>query len=107
MIWMRFVEDTQVEGRFFPRGAEVEVIAAGAIAIVPPDPAAHATMCAVSMKRLVALKAFRVLLLNREAGLAGALVRLGIDEADVRASIERRSPACEVLEVSEVSGDQV
>lgn len=97
--WMRFVEDTQADGRFFPNGAEVEVIDAGAHALVLPDIRTHTTLCAVPIKRLVALKSFRVALVNRQVGLADTQIRLGVDEADVRAAIERRAPQCEVLGV--------
>ena len=97
--WMRFVEDTQAEGRFFPRGAEVEAIDAGAHALVLPDAKSYASLCAVPRKRLVVLKSFRVVLLNRQVGLADTQIRLGVDEADVRAALQRRAPQCEVLDV--------
>jgi hypothetical protein len=104
---MRFFEDTQVDGRFFPKGAEVEVVPAGANALVLPDTDAYTTICAVPVKSLVPLKPFRVLLLNRLAGIGDAQIRLGTDEADVRSSIERRAPDCEVLEVEELPGSAV
>jgi len=65
---MRFVEDTQVDWRFFPKGAEVQSIHAGSHALVLPDTQAHTTICAIPLGSLVALKPFRMLLANRIVG---------------------------------------
>ena len=105
--WMRFVEDTQADGRFFPKGAELEVVDAGAHALVLPDTEAHTTLCAVSMKSLVAVKPFRVVLLNRVVGLADTQIRFGTDEADVRAIIALRAPDCDVLELAQASSNDL
>ncbi len=99
--WMRFVEDTQVPGRFFPKGAEVKMIHAGDDALLPPDTVAHTTLYAVPMRNLVRLRVFRVLLQNRVAGLEDTQIRRATDEADVRAIVARRAPDCEVLGVEE------
>lgn len=100
--WMRFVEDTQVGGRFFPKGAEVQVIQAGDDVLLPPDTGAHTTLCAVPARNLVRLRAFRVLLQNRVVGLADTQIRRARDEAEVRAIAARRAPDCEVLDIEEL-----
>jgi len=50
---MQFLQDTQVEGRLFPRGAQVKIVKAGTLALVLPDPGVYTTLCAVrtAMKR--------------------------------------------------------
>lgn len=99
LYWMRFVEDTQVGGRFFPKGAEVKVIPAGDDALLPPDTSAHTTLCALPRRNLVRLQVFRVLLQNRFVGLEDLQIRRATDEAELRALLARRAPDCEVLSI--------
>lgn len=49
---MQVLKNTQVEGRFFPRGSRVRAIEAGDSCLVLPDPDAHTTLCAVPTKSL-------------------------------------------------------
>ncbi|MGJ7494388.1 phospholipase D-like domain-containing protein [Variovorax sp. RT4R15] len=48
---MQLLQDTQAEGRLFPRGAQVQIVKAGTRALLRPDPRAHTTLCAVVLKR--------------------------------------------------------
>ncbi|RUF23371.1 hypothetical protein IPC1132_25470 [Pseudomonas aeruginosa] len=100
---MQILRDTQVEGRFFPRGARVRVIDAGDRCLVLPDPEAHTTLCAVPTKNLARLKLFRVVLVNHQVGLVDEQTRWGLDADDVRSSIARGAPDCEILELDEAS----
>lgn len=97
--WMRFVEDTQVAGRFFPKGAEVRVIQADGDVLLPPDTGAHTTLCALPMRNLVRLQVFRVLLQNRFVGLEDLQIRRATDEAELRAFLARRVPDCAVVSI--------
>lgn len=99
---MRFVADTQVDGRFFPRGAEVQTIAAGDLALVLPDPRAHTTLCAVPARNLVPLTQFRVVLVNRRYGLCAEQFRWAVDAEEVRAVIDRHTPDCWIVELDPV-----
>lgn len=102
LSWMRFVEDTQVAGRFFPKGAEVRVIQAGGDVLLPPDTSAHTTLCALPMRNLVRLQVFRVSLQNRLVGLEDSQIRRATDEAEVRALLARRAPDCEIVSIEAV-----
>lgn len=100
---MQFLRDTQVEGRFFPRGSRVQVIKAGDSCLLPPDPDAHTTLCTVPTKNLAQLTLFRVVLVNRRVGLIDEQERWGLDTDDVRSSIAQSAPDCEILELDEAS----
>lgn len=100
---MQVVRDTQVAGRFFPRGAHVRVIHAGDTCLVLPDPDAHTTLCAVPTKNLARLTLFRVVLVNHEVGLVDVQKRWGLDAHDVRSTIAQCAPDCEILELDEAS----
>lgn len=100
---MQVLWDTQSEGRFFPRGSRVQVIEAGDSSLVPPDPDAHTTLCAVPTKNLARLTLFRVVLVNHRVGLMDEQERWGLDADDVRSSIARSAPDCEILELDEAS----
>jgi len=100
---MRFLLDTQVDGRFFSRGSHVKVLSAGDSCIVLPDPGAHTTMCAVPAKNLALLRLFRVVLVNHRVGLMDEQERWGLDADDVRSDIACSAPDCEVLELTEAS----
>lgn len=102
---MRFLTDTQAGGRFFPRGAEVQVIQAGSSALIEPDPDAFTTLCAVPLRNLVALRRYRVVLENEEVGLVGEREMFGIDEDDVRACLATQAPQCMILLVEVWGGD--
>ena len=99
---MQFLEDTQVEGRFFPRGAQVQVIDAGSTALVLPDSDAHTTLCAVPLKNLVRLKRFRVLLANYQVGLMDDQERWGLNADDIKSTLARCAPDCEIVTLDEV-----
>ncbi|QET31270.1 hypothetical protein L0Z11_04575 [Burkholderia multivorans] len=100
---MQVLSDIQVEGRFFPRGSRVQVIEAGDSSLVLPDPDAHTTLCAVPTKNLARLTLFRVVLVNHRVGLMDEQERWGLDADDVRSSIARSAPDCEILELNEAS----
>ena len=100
---MQFLRDTQVEGRLFPQGARVRVINAGDSCLVLPDPEAHTTLCAVPTKNLARLTLFRVVLVNHQVGLFDEQERWGLDATDIRSSIARSAPDCEILDLDEVS----
>lgn len=101
---MQFVQDTQAQGRFFPRGARVQAIAAGSTSLVLPDPEAHTTLCAVPARNLVRLQLFRVLLVNRCVGLADAQLRWGLDADEVLSTLAQGAPDCEVIGLERVMG---
>lgn len=94
---MRFLVDTQAEGRFFPRGAEVQVIQVGSSGLITPDSAAFTTLCAVPLRNLVALQRFRVVLENDEVGLICEREIFGIDENDVQEHLAKQAPQCVML----------
>jgi hypothetical protein len=96
---MRFLGDTQVEGRFFPKGALVQALPAGDMALVLPDPVAHTTLCAVPVRSLVPLQRFRIVLVNHRVGLMDEQFRWAIDADDVRAAIDHTAPDCEIVAV--------
>lgn len=96
---MRFLRDTQVEGRFFPQGAQVQTLAAGDMALVLPDPGTHTTLCAVPAKNLAPLKQFRVVLINRRVGLLAEQLRWAVDADDLRSAIDHTAPDCEIVEL--------
>lgn len=100
-LMMQVLEDTQVEGRFFPRGCRVQVIRAGDSCLVLPVPDAHTTLCAVPTKKLAQLTLFRVTLVNHRVGLMDTQERWGLDADDVRSSIAQCAPDCEILELDE------
>lgn len=99
---MRFLKDTQVEGRFFPRGSEVQTIAAGDLALVLPDSRAHTTLCAVPARNLVRLKRFRVVLVNRRVGLMAEQIRWAIDAEEIQSSIDTEAPDCGIVELDQL-----
>jgi len=94
---MRFLRDTQVEGRFFPRGVQVQALAAGDMALVLPDPGAHTTLCAVPARNLALLQPFRIVLINRRVGLMDEQIRWAVDAEDVRSAIDSAAPDCEIV----------
>lgn len=96
---MRFLCDTQVEGRFFPKWAQVQALPAGDMALVLPDPVAHTTLCAVPIRNLVPLQRFRIVLVNRRVGLMDEQFRWAIDAGDARAAIDHTAPDCEIVEL--------
>ncbi len=96
---MRFLRDTQVEGRFFPQGAQVQTLAAGDMALVLPDPGMHTTLCAVPAKNLARLKQFRVVLINRRIGLLAEQLRWAVDADDLKSAIDQNAPDCEIVEL--------
>lgn len=98
---MQFLEDTQVEGRFFPRGAQVQMINAGDTALVLPDSSAHTTLCAVPAKNMVRLRRFRVVLANYQVGLTDDQERWGLDADDVKSVLARFAPNCEIVTLDE------
>jgi len=100
---MQVLKNTQVEGRFFPRGSRVRAIEAGDSCLVLPDPDAHTTLCAVPTKNLARLTLFRVVLVNHRVGLMDEQERWGLDTNDVRSRIARSAPDCEILELDEVA----
>jgi hypothetical protein len=81
---MQVLRDTQSEGRFFPRDGRIQVIEAGDSSLVLPDPDAHTTF-------------------NHLVGLMDEQERWGLDADDVRSSIARSAPDCEILELDEAS----
>lgn len=95
----RFLRDTQVEGRFFPQGAQVQTFAVGDMALVLPDPAALTTLCAVPTRYLAPLKHFRIVLVNRRVGLLSEQSRWAVDVDDLQSAINRTAPDCEIVEV--------
>lgn len=99
---MRVVKDTQVDGRFFPRGAHVRVIHAGDSCLVLPDPDAHTTLCAVPRANLVPLMCFRVVQINHRVGLVDVQERWGLDADEVHDSVTRSAPDCEIVELHQV-----
>ncbi len=101
---MRFLLDTQVEGRFFPQGSQVQTLPAGDMALVLPDPGTHTTLCAVPAKNLARLKRFRVVLVNHRVGLLDEQFRWAIDVDDVKSIIDRSAPDCEIVELDQVDG---
>jgi hypothetical protein len=100
---MQVLRDTQVEGRFFPRGSRVRVIDAGDSCLVLPDPDAYTTLCAVPAKNLARLTLFRVVLINHRVGLIDEQECWGLDADDIFSSIARCAPDCEILELDEAS----
>lgn len=96
---MRFLTDTQVDGRFFPRGAEVQAIAAGDLALVLPDLRAHTALCAVPARNLTPLTQFRVLLVNRRYGLMAEQFRWAVDADEIRAFVDKNTPDCGIVEL--------
>lgn len=98
---MQVLRDTQVEGRFFPRGCRVQVIQAGDSCLVLPDPDAHTTLCTVPTKNLARLTLFRVVLVNHQVGLIDEQERWGLDADDIRSSIAQCAPDCEIFELDE------
>lgn len=98
---MRFLLDTQVDGRFFPQGSQVQTLAAGDMALVLPDPDAHTTLCAVPAKNLAPLKRFRVVLVNDRIGLLDQQFRWALDVDDVKSIIDRSAPDCEIVELEQ------
>ena len=94
---MRFLRDTQVDGRFFPKGSQVQTLVAGDLALVLPDPAAHTTLCAVPAGDLARLRRFRVVLVNHQVGLLAEQFRWAIDADDARLAIDRSAPGCEIV----------
>lgn len=100
---MQVLRDTQSQGRFFPCGARVQVIEAGDSSLVLPDSDAHTTLCVVPTKNLARLTLFRVVLVNHRVGLMDEQERWGLDADDVRSSIARSAPDCEILELNEAS----
>lgn len=100
---MQVLSDIQVEGRFFAKGSQLQVIEAGDSCLVLPDPDAHTTLCAVPRKSLGRLALFRLMLLNHRVGLMSEQRRWGLNADDVRSSIAESAPECEVLEIDEIS----
>ncbi|MBV5294367.1 MAG: hypothetical protein JZU58_18660 [Curvibacter lanceolatus] len=100
---MRVVKDTQVDGRFFPRGAHVLVIHAGDSCLVLPDPDAHTTLCAVPRANLAPLLRFRVVQINHRVGLVDVQERWGLNADEVRYSFASSAPDCEMVELYQVS----
>jgi len=96
---MRFLRDTQVEGRLFPQGSQVQTLAAGDIALVLPDPGTHTTLCAVPARNLAPLKRFRIVLVNRRVGLLAEELRWAVDADDLRSAIDQTAPDCEIVEL--------
>jgi hypothetical protein len=94
---MRFLTDTQVEGRFFPRGAQVQALAAGDMALVLPDPGAYTTICAVPATSLAPLQRFRIVLVNRRVGLMAEQFRWAVDANDVKSAIGHTAPDCKIV----------
>lgn len=99
---MRIVRDTQVDGRFFPRGAHVLVIHSANSCLVLPDPDTHTTLCAVPPVNLVQLTCFRVVQINHRVGLTDVQERWGLDADDVRDSLSRDAPDCEIIEINQI-----
>lgn len=99
---MRFLLDTQVEGRFFAQGSQVQALAAGAMALVLPDPGTHTTLCAVPARNLALLKRFRVVLVDRRIGLMDEQFRWAIDVDDVKSTIDHGAPDCAIVELDQV-----
>jgi hypothetical protein len=99
---MRFLLDTQVQGRFFPQGSQVQTLAAGNIALVLPDPGTHTTLCAVPAKNLAPLKRFRVVLVNHRFGLLDEQFRWAMDIDDVKSTIDNSAPDCEIVELDQM-----
>ena len=102
-LMMQFLKDTQVNGRFFPRGTHVRVLAAGDNCLLLPDTDARTTLSAVPAKNLARLTLFRVVLVNRRVGLTEEQERWGLDADDIRSSIARLAPDCEILELDKAS----
>jgi len=95
---MRFLVDTQVAGRFFPRDAEVHVIEADeASFFVLPDPGSHTTLCTVPARNLARLRQFRIVLVNQCVGLMDEQIRWGLDAEEVMSSIAYYAPGCEII----------
>jgi hypothetical protein len=103
-LMMQFIKDTQVDGRFFLQGARVSVINVGDRCLVLPDLEAHTTLCTVPAQNLARLTLFRVMLVNHQVGLVDEQERWGLDAADVRSSLARCAPDCEILDIGEASG---
>lgn len=89
---MRLIDDTQVAGRFLPKGIEVRVLQAGDEVLLLPDTGAQTTLCALPMRNLVRLKVFRVLLQNRFVRLEDLQIRRAIDEAELTVLLAQRAP---------------
>lgn len=100
-LMMQVLEDTQLEGRLFPRGCRVQVIQAGDSCLLLPDPDAHTTLCAVPTKNLAQLTLFRVMRVKHQVGLIKQQERWGLSADDVRSSIAQCAPECEILELDE------
>lgn len=96
---MQFLRDTQVDGRFFPRGAQVQTLAAGDMALVLPDPGTHTTLCAVPARNLAPLKRFRIVLVNQRIGLMDEQFRWAVDADDAKAAIDHTAPDCQIVEL--------
>lgn len=99
---MRVLRDTQVHGRFFPKGARVSVIHVGDRCLVLPDPDAHTTLCAVPLANLAPLMRFRAVLINPVVGLIDVQECWGLDADDVRIGLLERAPDCEIIELDGV-----
>ncbi|AIJ46247.1 hypothetical protein O987_10610 [Comamonas testosteroni TK102] len=100
---MQVLRDIQVEGRFFAKGSQLQVIEAGDSCLVLPDSDAHTTLCAVPRKNLGRLALFRLMLVNHRVGLMSEQKRWGLDANDVCSSIAESAPDCEILEIEEIS----
>lgn len=100
---MQVLCDIQVDGRFFAKGSQLQVIEAGDSCLVLPDPDAHTTLCALPSKSLGSLALFRLMLLNHRVGLMSEQRRWGLNVDDVRSSIAESAPECEILEIDEIS----
>lgn len=102
MRTMRFAVDVSVPGRFFPRGAVVRVVPAGAVALVLPDRDAHATLCPVPAHALQPVRRFRAWLFHRDAGLAAAQDRFAADATELEAQLALELPECDLLDIEDI-----
>lgn len=101
-IMMQFLEDTQVAGRYFPRGGQVSVVPVGSSGLILPNPEAHTSVCLVPIHKLAPLRRYRVRLINRLVGLLSEREVFGINVSEMIARIGRNSPDCEVVDVTEL-----
>ena len=100
-LMMQVVEDTQVEGRRFPRGCRVQLIQAGDSCLLLPDPDAYTTPCAVPAKNLARLTLFRVMLVKHQVGLIKQQERWGRSADDIRSSFAQCTPGGDSLALEE------
>lgn len=100
---MRVREDVHAAGQRIPAGSDVRIIPAGPVALVVCKPDQPPPLIAVPAGALVPLKAFRVWLAHREVGLSDAVIRHGLDESEVRSHLARDLPACDVLDIVELT----